>query len=196
MSNCFSEYISNLKVNRDIQKIKNMSVNSLSNGMTILFDMLRSWYTGSAAIWISLVLSAWIGVGSNWGKQSLANNPRSQTILEQVADMVQYLDSVDDLDTRACFLLFQETWESPRNIHQPHNRTASIRTSSSICITKCNKTDRRARRKKKIYYEKYLGDAANNSKIEMLWNLHKLTSLLDNKWYIRPIDGQAVETAN
>ncbi|KAM7511994.1 hypothetical protein LguiB_010869 [Lonicera macranthoides] len=33
--------------------------------------------------------------------------------------MARYSDSVEDLETRACFLLFQEIKESPRNIHQP-----------------------------------------------------------------------------
>ena len=48
-----------------------------------------------------------------------ANRPRSQTISEQAANMARYSDSVEDLETQSCFLLFQEIKESPRNIHQP-----------------------------------------------------------------------------
>jgi len=33
--------------------------------------------------------------------------------------MALYSDSVEDLETQSCFLLFQDIKESPRNIHQP-----------------------------------------------------------------------------
>ena len=44
---------------------------------------------------------------------------RSQIISEQAADMARYSDSVEDLETLACFLLFHEIKEEPRNMHQP-----------------------------------------------------------------------------
>jgi hypothetical protein len=33
--------------------------------------------------------------------------------------MALYSDSIEDLETRYCFLLFQNIRESPKNIHQP-----------------------------------------------------------------------------
>ena len=33
--------------------------------------------------------------------------------------MARYSDSIEDLETLACFLLFHEINEEPRNMHQP-----------------------------------------------------------------------------
>jgi hypothetical protein len=66
-----------------------------------------------------LILSIWRGIWVSYGTLSLPNNPRRHTILEQAHDISLYSDSVDDFETQAYFLLFQEMRASPRNIHQP-----------------------------------------------------------------------------
>ena len=78
-----------------------------------------SWKTRLVTIWIALVLSAWRGVEWSWGKPSSPNNPRSQVISEQVEDIAWYSDSVEDLETLSCFLLFQEMSALLKNMHQP-----------------------------------------------------------------------------
>ncbi|KAK2444911.1 hypothetical protein QL285_015901 [Trifolium repens] len=78
-----------------------------------------SWYTGFTAICIALVLSACSGVGFVCEKPSSERRPRNQIISEHAADMDRYSASVEDLDTKSCFLHFQEMGASPKNIHQP-----------------------------------------------------------------------------
>jgi len=69
---------------------------------------VRSWYTEFAAIWMTLVLSPWSGVGSVGRNPSSEIRPRNHTILEQVADIALYSASIKDLETQSYFLHFQE----------------------------------------------------------------------------------------
>lgn len=46
---------------------------------------------------------------------------------------------------------------------------------------------------------KYPGDIElcdDSTKMEMYQSLHELDNLMDDKWYIRPSDGQVIETTD
>jgi len=81
--------------------------------------LVRSWKTGFSVIRIALVLSAWRGVGECCGKSRSESSPRTQSISAQASDMARYSASVEDLETLACFLHFQDINASPRYIHHP-----------------------------------------------------------------------------
>jgi len=65
------------------------------------------------------MLSTWRRVRVNQRIPSLCNLPQNQTLLENAKDIAWYSNSLEDLETQSCFLLFQKIIVSPRNIHQP-----------------------------------------------------------------------------
>lgn len=59
------------------------------------------------------------GVGNAKLMSKSDKRRRSQTISAHIEDIAQYSASMDDLDTVACFLDFQESNEVPKNMQYP-----------------------------------------------------------------------------
>ena len=114
------EYVSYLEISGNMRKRYNTSVQSFPNRMTVYFNMLcmlmvnriSSYLNGTSII---NVKRSRIRLRKNQAQPEAHEARQSQ----KVAYIAQYSDSVKDLETRACFLLFQEIKESPRNMHQP-----------------------------------------------------------------------------
>lgn len=109
------EDISDLEISRNMRKRYNTSVYDFSNRMTIYFNMLGT-------LMVNRISSYLNGTNIMSMKRSITRLRKTKLSLEahkarQVADIARYSDSVEDLETRACFLLFQEIKESPRNMH-------------------------------------------------------------------------------
>ena len=111
------KYVCKLKINGNMQRSDDPSIHDFLNRMIVHFNMLRMLL--KIVIRMTLVLFPWRGVGLSWEKPNSANRQCGQTIFEQATNIAWYSDSAKDLDTRACFLLFQEIKESPRNMHHP-----------------------------------------------------------------------------
>ena len=69
-------------------------------------------------ILIALVLSACKDVGDGCENPS-SEKVRGHKISEHAEDIALYFASVEDRETRYCFLYFQEIRELPRYMHQP-----------------------------------------------------------------------------
>jgi hypothetical protein len=117
-----------------------------------------------------------------------ANNPQRHTILEQAHDIALYSNSVDDFETRACFLLFQEMTASPRNIHQPtikwqvSTQPAQLRSLKPTKYKRLPGKEEQATTRYPFEISKKMTD---NSQIYLTRSLQKPTHLLNNKWYIK-----------
>ena len=124
----FCKHINYLEGSRNIGKRNNMRVQGFPKRMTVHLNMLCALMINK----MSSNLNSTSVVSIERSRIKLRKTrsyriPRSQTISEHAADIAHYSDSVEDLKTQACFLLFQGIKESPRNMHQPKtNRRVSV----------------------------------------------------------------------
>ena len=116
----FCKRISYLQITGYMWKSNDSLIYSFSDIMTVHFNVFGPFMINrigsnlNSACVVSVERS-----GIRLRKSNSASKPRSQTISEQAVDIARYSDSVEDFETRSCFLIFQDIKESPRNMHQP-----------------------------------------------------------------------------
>ena len=122
----FCKHIRYLEGSRNIGKRNNMRVQGFPNRMTVHLNMLCALMINRISNNLNSTSVVNIERSRIKLRKTLDRIPRSQTILEHAIDIARYSDSIEDLENRAYFLLFQEIKEPPRNVHQPEtNRRVS-----------------------------------------------------------------------
>jgi hypothetical protein len=81
--------------------------------------LVRSWYTGLAAIWRAAWLSYKSKAAKVWGIWRSWSKLSNQTISQVVEANERYSTYAEDWEMIVCFLDFQETKESPKKVHKP-----------------------------------------------------------------------------
>lgn len=81
--------------------------------------LVRSWNKGLAAMCRAALLSQYNVAGSEKITPMSENKPVIQTISQEVVAMALYSASAEDLQTVLCFLVPQDTKESPNLIQKP-----------------------------------------------------------------------------
>ena len=109
---------SNLKLSGDMRKADDITLKLITYEVTINLDVFSTFmknriFSNPNCTCIKR------GVAPSEGNPMSESTLRSQSISEQAADIARYSASVEDLETLSCFLHFQETRLSPKNMHHP-----------------------------------------------------------------------------